>query len=452
MSSKSISNRPSAPRVATGMPWWIWASVILFALVLLVSIVRNLIPEDPDQLFAEAEAALQQQQPAVVQDRIERLRPFDAFSGKVAYLEGAIFLGRNMPLKAIPLLLQASESNDIRGKALVYLGQSYGRSGQLPEAIEVLKSALDDPESGDRSRSILAGMLSSVQAYDEAIEHLNVLIERNVDPAQILALRAEIYLDTHRFKEAAADLEASISANEADPAIGSKAVKMLRARTMINDFSSTGGVEDKLDNPVSQNHFKSLRYLSEGKLEDAQRALEQAIMEGADTPMLSGVFGKITAAHDNPQLALDGLPRVYTACLTSPRNADLMRTLQTLATQAGENELAARCAENVDGLEAIRRQMFAQLEVVAPNYDDVEGRLILADLALDCGETEFADRIFQGLVLFFTDYESVIQERRASFEARRLPLVPIPAPPGFNVSVDSLTNEEPPPIPPRSPK
>lgn len=423
------------------MPWWIWASVILFGLLLLISVVRNLIPADPHQLYAEAEQAIQQQQPAVVQERIEKLRAFPDFSGQVAYLEAVIFLGRNMPLKAIPLLLQAAKTEDIRGQAMMYLGRAYGRSGQLTEAIASLKSVLEDPQNGDRSRSILAGMLSSVQAYDEALEHLNFLIDRKVDLARTLALRAEIYLDTHRFKEAAADLAESIAANEDDPTNSAKTLKMLRARTMVNDFSETGGIEDRLDNPVSQNHFKALRYLSEGKLDDAQRSLEQAIMEGADTPMLSGVFGKITAARNNSQLALDSLPRVYTACVTTPRDADLLRTMQTLAMQAGQEELAAKCAENIDGLDAIRKRMFEQLQLVAPNYDDVEGRLVLADLALECGESDFADRVFQGLVLFFTEHEAAIRERRAGFETRRLPLVPLPTPPGFNVSVESLTND-----------
>lgn len=444
MSSTATRNRPPVPRVATGMPWWIWAAVILFAAVLVFSIIRSLIPEDPAQLFGEAKAAIVSLEPEIVQQRIEQLRAFPDYSGHVQFLEAVLFLGRSMPLKAIPLLKLAAETPELRGEATLYLGRAYGRSGKLSESIATLKTVVDDPQAGETARVTLAGMLSSVQAYDEALELLNLQLEKKPDDARSLYLRAEIMMDTHRYEEAAVDLAASIAADKTDPALSQKSVKFLQARSFIGDFSDTGDIEENLDNPVSVNHFKALRRLSEGKLEDALAALEEAVMQAADTPMLSGVYGRIIAAYDKPELALDALPRIYTACITSPRDAELMRTLATLALQAGQTEIAAKATENADELEKIRIRMFEKLKEVAPAYGDVTGRMELADLALECGEADFSDRIFQGLVMFFSEHEAEIRTRRASFETRRLPIVNIPPPPGFSVSDIPMTSEPPP--------
>ncbi|MFZ9092213.1 MAG: hypothetical protein ACO3FE_19225, partial [Planctomycetaceae bacterium] len=130
MSSTATRNRPPVPRVATGMPWWIWAAVILFAAVLVFSIIRSLIPEDPAQLFGEAKAAIVSLEPEIVQQRIEQLRAFPDYSGHVQFLEAVLFLGRSMPLKAIPLLKSAAETPELYGEATLYLGRAYGRSGK----------------------------------------------------------------------------------------------------------------------------------------------------------------------------------------------------------------------------------------------------------------------------------------------------------------------------------
>jgi len=203
--------------------------------VLVFSIIRSLIPEDPAQLFGEAKAAIVSLEPEIVQQRIEQLRAFPDYSGHVQFLEAVLFLGRSMPLKAIPLLKSAAETPELYGEATLYLGRAYGRSGKLSESIATLKTVVDDPQMGETARVTLAGMLSSVQAYDEALELLNLQLEKKPDDARTLYLRAEIMMDTHRYEEAAVDLAASIAADKTDPALSQKSVKFLQARSFIGD-------------------------------------------------------------------------------------------------------------------------------------------------------------------------------------------------------------------------
>ena len=125
--------------------------------------------------------------------------------------------------------------------------------------------------------------------------------------------------------------------------------------------------------------------------------------------------------------------------------------LQKLAILTGNTELAEKVQQNLDPLKVLRDQMNEQLKIVGANYDDFEGRMKLADMAVECGEGEFAERVYRGLFIFFPDKETIVRERHNQSENRRQFLVdlgePIPLP--ENTAAAPVVNppDSPPPIP-----
>jgi tetratricopeptide (TPR) repeat protein len=395
------------------MPWWLWAGLAVFGVTLVVSLGARLVPVDADLLFAEASSAAERSDVPTLQDRLEKLKKVPGREVQVKYLEGIIYLAGSKPLKAIPLLKQAAEDQQLRVKSLLSLGRAYGTSGQLVKAAEVLNSIVDDPDSGNVARLTLAGMLNTVQAFEPALMHLNALEKQKYALGKVLYERGEIQFDLGRINEAAADYAAAIEADEADPTNALKAVRLLRCRVASSDFKGIDKYAELLDNPIAQNHFRAERLLAEGKLKEAITALDMARREAPTNSQLSVTYGKVMLAHNTAENARQALPEVYAACVNFPRNREYMQVLQKLAVMAENPELATKAQQNVEQLQTLYEAMREQMKVVGANFEDFEGRMKLADMAMECGEGEFAERVFRGLFIFFPDKETAVRARHS---------------------------------------
>jgi len=433
------------------MPWWIWAGIAVFGVALLFSLGSRLVPEDGDVVLAEALVAAEKSDLPGLLVQIERLKRVPGRERQVQFLEGVVFLGNSKPLKAIPMFEKASEDETVRVKALLSLGRAYGISGQLNKASTVLNSIVDDPNNGDMARLTIAGMLGTVQAFEPALAHLNVLAEKKFQLGKVLYQRGEILFDLGKIQEAQADYAAAIDADKTDPENSLKAVRLLRSRAITGNFTDVDKYADLLDNPVAQNHLRAERLLADGKLKEAVTALDMAKRDSPANPQLSVTFGKVMLAYNTPEQARQALPEVFATCETFPRSIEYMGVLQKLAALAGNTEVAMKAQQNLNQLKVLRDQMDEQLKVIGANYDDFEGRMKLADMAMECGEGEFAERVYRGLFIFFPDKETIVRGRHDQSEQRPKLLVDLgePVPPLENSAQAPVTNsaDVPPPIP-----
>lgn len=433
------------------MPWWVWAGIAVFGAALIFRVGSRLVPEDGDLVLAEALVASEKSDLPALLIQIERLKRVPGRELQVQFLEGVVFLGSSKPLKAIPLFKQAAEDKVVRVKALLSLGRAYGISGQLSKASEVLNSIVDDPNNGDMARLTIAGMLGTVQAFEPALAHLNVLAEKKYQLGKVLYQRGEILFDLGKVQEAQSDYAAAIDADRNDPENSLKAVRLLRSRAITGDFKDVDKYAELLDNPTAQNHLRAERLLADGKLKEAEAALDKAKRDSPANPQLSVTFGKVMLAYNTPEKARQALPEVFATCATFPRNMEYLGVLQKLAMLTGNTELAAKVQQNLDPLKVLRDQMSEQLKIVGANYEDFEGRMKLADMAVECGEGEFAERVYRGLFIFFPDKETIVRERHNQSENRRQFLVDLgePIPLSENTGAAPVVNppDSPPPIP-----
>ncbi len=450
MSSKSSGNRPAVPRVATGMPWWVWGGIGLFGIALGLSVVSSAVPQDPAQLLVDANKAAENADLRTLLKSLEALRQFPDRQGEVRYLEAIVKLGESKPLKAIPLLKQAVDTPSVKARAYLALGRAYGTAGQLQNATDSLKQIVDDPEVGDLARFSLAGMMNSIQAYDEAIAQFTALADKEFDLGRTLYQRGEIYIDLGEYEKAVADIQKSIDINPNEPTNSLKVVKLLRTMTRLGRFEGTDKYAEQLDNPIAAASFKAEKLIAEGKNKEAVAALDAARRDARENPQLVCTWGKVMLSWKDADKARQALAEVYVACRRATRNVDGMQTLQGIAEMVGNQELADLARQNVEQLQATRVKMLEALKAIGNDVTSIDKRMDLADLAIDCGEIELAERVYRGLSMFFPDQEVVIAPRRARLDMPLKLLVdlgnsvelPTPAPPPDAARPDR------PPLPP----
>lgn len=427
MSQKNPSKAPVPRRVSSGLPWWIWVIGVGFALLLLAIIVPRLFPTDPQVIFDDAMVLLESQTPDVARltDDVEKLKEYPDWAGHVKYLEARMAVGRNMPLKAIPLLVEAMKSEKIRGQSGLLLGRAYGTAGKFEQAISTLESVLDDPEIGDEARYIAASILSNGLAYNESLAHIKVLKEKGHKPVQVNQLEGDILVDFGRYEEAAAAYKKSLDESGDSPAVGELADRYLQCLVRLGKITEADEYVDMIEDPTRGSKFQALSLLGKGKVTEALTVIDSA---RRDMP-LSGegavIAAKVNLAEKNVEKIKAELPALVNAVGQMSRNREAFETLAAAAEKIGNAELANSARKNAEQLLEIENEMRTLLQSVVNNRNDVEGRLKVASLAIQCGQFDFAKRILESLSRFYPEAESKANAIMPDLMVVSKPLVPL---------------------------
>ncbi len=427
MSQKNPSKAPVPRRVSSGLPWWIWVIGIGFALVLLAIIVPRLFPADPQEIFDDAMVLLESQTPDVAKltDDVEKLKEYPDWAGHVKYLEARMAVGRNMPLKAIPLLVEAMKSEKIRGQSGLLLGRAYGTAGKFEQAISTLESVVDDPEVGDDARYIAASILSNGLAYNESLEHIKVLKEKGHKPAQVNQLEGDILTDFGRYEEAAAAYKKSLDELGDSPTVGEVADRYLQCLVKLGKLTEADEYVDMISDPNRGSKFQALSLLGKGKITEALTVIDSARREVPLAGEGAVVAAKVSLAENNVEKIRAEMPALINAIGQMSRNREAFETLAEAAEKTGNTELANSARQNAAQLVDVENEMRTQLQSVVSNRNDVEGRLKVASLAIQCGQFDFAKRILESLSRFFPEAETKANAIMPDLMVVSKPLVPL---------------------------
>jgi tetratricopeptide (TPR) repeat protein len=436
----------------------VWIVVGGFGLVIVLMLVQRITPTDSAQLYREAMEAGEAGNRDLMAQRMEQLRSDPAYSAHVQFLDGLLFLGRSMPLKAIPLLSKAAENPEVRSKALVSLGRAYGTAGQLELAIQTLNSISDDPETGNQARFIACGMLATAQAWDAAVEQLRMLEKAGFETPKVLHQLAEIEFDRGNYAEAEKLFVAAIDAFPTDPTNSMKATRLLDCRLQLGTLAGSDKYIDMLDNQITSSMYRAEALMAAGKSKEARAAVDRGMREAEGNPALSFLRGKLALAEKSAEAAKQVLPEVMVASVQFPRALDGMRVTAQLAELAGDADLADKARRNVEGIEAIRAQLRDLMPAVAKSLVDVEVRLQMAALARECGDSDLMQKVFRGLMLFHPELEGELAQRRMAMDEAPALLVPFDRDVTLPVNRGRIDNSPPPgamlqspPVPPIPP-
>ncbi len=424
MSTNRPRNSVPAYRPPTGAPWWVWLAVGTFGLAVAGMLVSRMTPEDGAKIFEEALAAGEAGNRELLQQKLEQLRQYPAFEPHTQFLDGVLFMGRSMPLKAIPLLKKASETPELRSKALLSLGRAYGTAGQLQNAVDTLTSLANDPETGNSAQFVAAGMLAAAQAWDAATANLQALEKADYEKPKILYQLAEIEFDRGNHAAAETLYINAIEAFPTDPTNSLKATRILECRLLLGTLRDSDKYIEMLDNQMMAALYRSENLIASGKLREARTAVERGMKEAEGSPMMAFQMGKLAVAEKNVDSAKAVLNEVLAACIRFPRSIDGMKVLEQLARLVEDADLADKARQNVEQLEAVREQMRQLMPAVGSTLTDVEPRLQLAELARQCGDADLMQKVFRGLMLFHPDKEAELTQRRQQMDEQPPIFVP----------------------------
>jgi len=355
-----------------------------------LSLFQKSIPEDPAKLFADAIAAVEKKDGKVIETNLEKLKQFPEFLGQQKLLEGMLLLNSSRPLKAIPLLQVASEQKAIRSRALIYLGIAYAQSENPNMAIETFESAIQDDENAFEARHSMAMMLNDMMAWEDALKHLNFLAEKEFKPAQVLKTRGDIQFDLGKYKEAAADLEASIKADQTDPMNSVKADRLVQCLTRTGDLEKASEFIGLIDRPGAIEQLEAEKLFAAGNTSEIFEVLERIRRDAPNEPRAAQIYAQTMVKQQSAEKAAEALVVIRPLVTSVTRNSDLYKSLAELALVTGDDEVAGLAQQNVDQLTELNAQYDEALAETIRTRDDYEPRRKLAEMALETGRLEQA--------------------------------------------------------------
>lgn len=427
MSQKNQTKAPVSRRPSGGIPWWIWLFGAVFAVALVGSLIPRLFPTDPQVLFNEALVILESPTPDVekLNEAVETLKELPEWSGQVKYLEARMEVGRNMPLKAIPKLVEAMKSDAVRGKAGLLLGRAYGTAGKFEDAVSTLTLVLDDPEVGDDARFIAASILSNGLALKEAYDHVQILKQKGYKPVQVFQQEGDILMDYGRFDEAAQCYRKSLDEAGDAPVMNDVADRYLTCLVKAGKITEADEYVDMIEDPSRGSKFQALSLLGKGKITEALTVLDSTRREMPLVGEGAVVAAKVCLAEGNIEKIKAELPSMISTVTKMTRNRDAFETLAEMAAKSGNEALANSAKKNAEQLKAIEDEFRKQVVAVSATRNDVDGRLKVASLAIQCGEYEFAKRVLDSLVRFFPEAEAKANAAMPDLFVLTAPLVPL---------------------------
>jgi tetratricopeptide (TPR) repeat protein len=450
MSQKNQTKAPVIRRPSGGIPWWIWLVGGVFAVALVGALVPRLFPTDPQVLFNEALVILESPTPDLekLNETVETLKTLPEWTGQVKYIEARMEVGRNMPLKAIPKLIEAMKSDAVRGKAGLLLGRAYGTAGKFEDAVSTLTLVLDDPEVGDDARFIAASILANGLALQDAYEHVQALKKSGYKPAQVYQQEGDILMDYGRFEEAAVAYRKSLDETGDSPVMNNVADRYLTCLVKAGKLSEADQYVDMIEDPSRGSKFQALALLGKGKITEALTVLDSRRREMPLVGESAVVAAKVCLAEGNVEKIKAELPSMISTVTKMTRNRDAFETLAEMASKAGNEPLANSAKKNAEQLKAIEDEFRKEVVAVSATRNDVDGRLKVASLAIQCGEYDYAKRVLDSLVRFFPEAEAKANAVMPDIFALTEPLAPLEGLSDSEAEAQPKTEEPPAVVPP----
>lgn len=455
MSDKPVSSPPSPPRrvsrsrVSSGVPWWAWGLLVVVGGGIALSLVARSFREDPEVLYNQALQAVTVRDVPTIEQRIKQLEDYPGYESHRILLEGVTMIGSGRPLKAIPLLQKASEDPKLRATALQFLGNSFAQAEQVEDAIAAYETALrEDPDAND-SRRNLAMILVDLLAWDEALTHLNYMIDAKHRLGVAHKLRGDIRFDRGQFAEAAEDYETAIKEDLNDPANAMKADRLVESLCRAGNPEKAGEFIGLVDRPNAGAMLAMEKAFAEGKDTDVLNAARRIRTDAPNDVRMNVVYGRTMLRANSEEQAKEALAIIRKVIKLHARNRELYEVLVDLAKAAGENELAGLAQQNIDQLTELENEFHETFTAVTAERLNYETRAKLVRLAVDTGRVEIATKVSDCLLRYFPARESesrVLRQEIFSYQPQLVSTGSEPIPVMQPEGLPSVSRDSPPPL------
>ena len=340
-------------------------------------------------------------------------------------MDGLLQLGSSRPLKAIPLLKEASEEPEIRVKSLMFLGSAYAHSEDLKRSVEAFEAVLKLDENANDARFRLASIYKEILAFDLSVSHLEVLIKNKHRITECSRMKGDILFDRRQFAEAASDYEAAIGADKNNPINSVIAERLVQCLLKLDDLKKAEGYLSLVDQSSAKSFIEAERLLESGDLAKLRVIVDSLQKNIPFEPRGHILYGRRMLKEGTADKAAEGLVGLKEGLRIVTRNAELFQVVAELAQVAGDKNLATAAKENFDQLQALEKEFLNQLASVSKTQEGYEERLKLAQLSREIGQLDFASRVYESLTHMYPDKSLELATLKEQLYAELLPLVPL---------------------------
>lgn len=379
-------------RVKGGVPWWLWFLLLVVGGSVLIASVISLLPDNPEQMFQQGLSAFDRGDRDGLLKAASELRGRPEYLEKLQLLEGLELMATSRPLKAVPLLQSAAESQEpmVRVKAQTYLAQSLARGEQRLEAVKVLQTAVGEAPDDPQPRAVLGGILFELGAYAPALEELGKL-RSATGREQVMAerLRGEILMDMGQYGDAANEFRAALESDPVNPSNGTLVTKLVRCLMEVDDFEGAAEQLEDMEPSPDKEAVRAEIQLRSDKVDDARQTLKTA--SAANREGFTGISGAVSkveamiSAKESPEKALRTLQRLRDSIPFMSRDAEFYAAMAALAKAAEQLEEAELYEQNHRQLLELKAEYLELMKTVVTTLDDTAGRIRLGDLASETG-------------------------------------------------------------------
>ena len=372
-------------RVKGGLPWWLWAMLVVATIVIGTGVIISSAPVDPDEVFQTALKSFDAHDQPAFNKALATLKKTEGYESHLALLLGMQASVQNRDPLALDYYNEAIKHDDVKPLALQKRGAVLTKLGDYKEAIAGYEEAIGlAPDTENLSRVLLARLYYAVGALQLAEKTLDVVKASEPENKDARGMLAQIKLDQNRYADALEEYLAILSSpgafSSASPALMSGYTRCI---VKLKDKERLRVVSDE---HIALLEDMALKTAVQIELDDIER-FRKIVIDGASTET-SAVDTKVAAARIEFAAGdLRNAEKFLNQCLEIlPREIDVMELAVKLYAKNNQPEKLAIAQQNLDKLLDIEGQRIALLKEMGDNIDNARQRFDLAKISIDLGK------------------------------------------------------------------
>ena len=390
MSQTSASNA-----IRGGIPWWLWAMIILITVAIGIGTVATIVPSDPKALYTEALGYHENGENEKFDVAIQKLGQHPEYAAHVQLLEGMRASRQNRDPLALELFEKARENEELRSLVLQRMGVSYAKVGDYRKAIDAYQESITlAPETSERTKTMIAQLYYSIGAISHAVVILNDVLKENPESRTGLEMRAKFLTELERYAEAVADYD-GLLATPGDRAAASPEVVngYVKSILKLQDQERIEAAEKDFGSNVTDMGLNMKLQLAAGKVEKVKTGMiEAAGPPGSGAPPLQRLKARLAILEKRYEAGAKLIPE---SVFIFPRDPETFEIAIQIFRNTGDAERLAICEDNLKQLQDLQQQFLDSIEEIGDDIENAEMRMRIGRILVKLGNPYAARNWFE---------------------------------------------------------
>lgn len=428
----------AAPRVKSGLPWWVIALLLVGVVIVAAQFFARTQTKDPAEAFLQIREMIEagEGDARTVTSGLNLLRQTEGYEPHLTYVDAVIASRRSREPKAVRLFKTLLEHPELQVGSYRHLGECFARLADYDQAIASFRKSIElagDEESAE-PRMRLAQSFNVLGCKRAALKEVEALLAIRPDDKDAIGLKGDLYFD---LEEYAAAIEAFSGLYQTDgdySAANPEQLDSYVSALIRTDSERFPDVWSKARTLIQDATVRSAGLLKMGD-EDQQRQFSDQ-MKAAGPQDLDGKFVTVAVTLNDGNAALARtLLREFIG--QRPRSRMGLELALQIFKKLGQQKEADLAEQNLKKIDEFAAETKTLIEAIGEDVSDPDLRMAVADNLINQGRVNESfdwmgsyDRVAREKGL--PSGQSILSSRKATY----LPIIAIP---GF---LDGNTDED----------